>query len=206
MNATTEIIDRVYLGLEEPFIAEMTAKAIEDLWGLDATQEDVDEIYALISDVGLSYAIARVISKNHTVIGWTTHGHNGEDVPVWIYPQSAAIGTIDNTDLPAIGQAGDLDALTEELYIEVNQIFDEDDWSIVESDVYGNLLLVVEDVQMPISKDIAVCNGKEHNLGSLVVYAPQTGKVYIPEKVVALIDRCEDKQNGKKDDDEEDDD
>jgi alkaline phosphatase len=95
--------------------------AIEDLWGLDVTEQDLEEIDALAPEVGLAYAIARVISKNHTVIGWTTHGHNGEDVPVWIYPQSAAIGVIDNTDLPALGQAGDLDALTEKLYIDVIQ-------------------------------------------------------------------------------------
>jgi alkaline phosphatase len=193
--------------LPDNYTDEDLAAAILDLWGITVTDEDLTEIEELAPEVGNAYAIARVISENHTVIGWTTHGHNGEDVPVWAYPPSAAIGTIDNTDLPAMGLAGDLDYLTEDLYIKVSDVFDEDDWMLV-SDEYGNQVLVVEDAQMPISKDYLICNEEVHDLGSLVVYAPERDidlnvlkdRVYIPETAIALIDSCEE------DDDDDDDD
>ena len=166
---------------------------IEDLWGLDVTVQDLDEIDTLAPEVGLAYAIARVISKNHTVIGWTSHGHNGEDVPVWIYPQSAAIGVIDNTDLPALGQAGDLDALSKKLYIDVNEVF-AGNWMLDVSDAENPVLVIDERVELPISKDYAICNEKVYDLGSLVVYAPVTGKVYIPEKAIEVVKSCEKKK------------
>jgi alkaline phosphatase len=173
--------------------------AVEDLWGLEITEDDVDEIDALASEVGKEYAIARIISKNHTVIGWTTHGHNGEDVPVWIYPASAAIGVIDDTELPTIGQAGDLDALTARLFIEVDDVFD--DWSLDKTDPQ-NYVLKVNGAELPINKDVAICKGKEHQLGSLVVYAPTRSlngdpiedRVYIPDEAISLINKC----HGKK--------
>jgi alkaline phosphatase len=196
MQVTSELLaDRV----DDYYDSDLTA-AVEHLWGIEITQDDVDEIEAWAEDmdVGLHYAIAQVISHKYTVVGWTSHGHNGEDVPVWIYPQAAAIGVIDDTDLPFLGQAGDLDALTEKLYVDVAQVFDDDDWSLVEIDDYGNLELQVNDVRLPIDKDLAICNGNEHRLGSLVVYAPMTEKVYIPEKAISLINQCECKDKGKR--------
>lgn len=81
--------------------AELIEKVAE-YWSIDITRNDIDEIRSLESSVGLAYALANVISKNHTVIGWTTHGHNGETVPLWMHGTDAPVGIIDNTDLAQI--------------------------------------------------------------------------------------------------------
>ena len=54
---------------------------IKTWWGIDATDKDINDIALLMKPVkdggkglSLSYAISEVISRNHTIIGWTTHG------------------------------------------------------------------------------------------------------------------------------------
>jgi alkaline phosphatase len=146
--------------------------------------------------------MARVISNNYTVIGWTTHGHNGEDVPVWVYPCSPALGTIDNTLLPRAceGWGGfgprTLDELTDILYINVEDAFP-GEWVLDKTDPENHVLVVKDFARLPISKDLLIIDGKEHRLGSLVVYAPLRDdsnvntvledRVYIPRAAVLKI-------------------
>lgn len=64
-------------------IANLRAQ-IATWWGLDITDDDAQAIldYQAGAGVSLDYAISAVISDRYTVIGWTTHGHSGEDVPL----------------------------------------------------------------------------------------------------------------------------
>jgi alkaline phosphatase len=70
-------------------------------WGIDATDDDVTEILKLYNNEGypLDYALSDVISRNHTVIGWTTNGHDGSDVPLWDYGPDRLTGHVDNTEI-----------------------------------------------------------------------------------------------------------
>jgi alkaline phosphatase len=100
-------------------------QTVIDYWNIDLTAADAQEIAALEPDVGLAYALARVVSKNYTVIGWTTHGHNGETVPLWIYGMDAPAGTIDNTDLAKIAAEAlgvDLDKTSGRLYVDLSTV------------------------------------------------------------------------------------
>jgi hypothetical protein len=49
---------------------ELIAKVAE-YWSLDITPDDVAEIRELEPYVGLNYALACVLGKNYTVVGWT---------------------------------------------------------------------------------------------------------------------------------------
>ncbi|BBO86109.1 alkaline phosphatase [Desulfosarcina ovata] len=165
--------------------------SVSENWGLTITQDDVDEIRAYQDDMGqsLSYSMAAVLSKNYTVIGWTTHGHNGETVPVWVYGDDAPVGTIDNTDLALIAadaMGADLDQVTQDLYVEVSTVFD--DYELDETDA-ENPVLIVKGAEMPISKDYMVYNGKTIQMPGLTVYAPMTGKVYISKQAVNMLRR-----------------
>ena len=176
-------------------------------WNITATDDDVAEILALEPALGMSYALARVISKNHTVIGWTTHGHNGEEVPVWMYPNVFSQQTRDNTELPRIitklwGES--LEKLSAELYINVDDVFP-GEWELDVTDAENPVLVVRDECRLPISKDLLIHDGDEYTLGSLVVYAPLRlgvdddgpgpnsihtvvkDRVYIPKKAVVKI-------------------
>ena len=174
--------------------AELIDKVAE-YWSLHIDQADVDEIRALQPSVGMAYALARVLSKNYTVIGWTTHGHNGETVPLWIYGMDAPVGTIDNTDLAAMAAEAmnvDLQKTTRTLYVDLETVTSD---YVIEGDPgnkddYGmkeNLVLKVKGAELPISKDYMVYKGKTISLPGVTVYAPHTDKVYVSQKALKVL-------------------
>ena len=163
--------------------------SVSENWGLAITQEDVDEIRAYQENMGqsLSYSMAAVLSKNYTAIGWTTHGHNGETVPVWVHGGDAPVGTIDNTDLAKIAADAmktDLDRVSAKLYVDLSEVTS--DYEIVD-DGLGNLTLKVSGAELPISKDYMTYNGKTIQLPGLTVYAPATDKVYVSKKALRML-------------------
>jgi alkaline phosphatase len=94
-------------------LPQAIAENLDEWWGIPGlnqplcsdeqeTDDLVDEILALEPEVGLAYAIAEVISRNCTVFGWTTNGHTGEDVPLWVHDADEAYGVIENTELAEI--------------------------------------------------------------------------------------------------------
>jgi alkaline phosphatase len=157
---------------------------VEEWWSLTITEDDVYEILDLAPSVGLNYALARMVSEKYTVIGWTTHGHNGETVPVWVYGADAPVGTIDNTELAtmvadAFGTS--LADWTDELYVDLSTVTD--DYEIVDAGS-GNLELHVNGATLPISKDYMVKNNGTTELPGLTVYAPATDRVYISKTAI----------------------
>lgn len=163
--------------------------SIKENWGLEITENDVNEIRAYMEDMNqdLSYSMAAVLSKNYTVFGWTTHGHNGETVPVWVHGGDAPVGTIDNTDLAKIAADAidtDLDRVSGTLYVELGEVTT--DYTIVD-DGLGNLTLNVNDAELPISKDYMTYKGRTIQLPGLTVYAPTTDKVYVSKKALRIL-------------------
>ena len=51
----------------------------------------------------------------------------------------------------------------------------------------SNPVLRIGNAELPVDKNILVKNGATHELDGIVVYAPVTGKVYIPTEVISLI-------------------
>ena len=52
-------------------------------------------------------------------------------------------------------------------------------------------MLRIGDAELPVSTNILIKQGVTYELEGIVVYAPATGKVYIPSEVLSLV-------NGKK--------
>jgi alkaline phosphatase len=160
---------------------------VDEWWGLEITEDDVNEILDLNTSVGLSYALSRVISKNYTVIGWTTHGHNGETVPLWVFGADAPAGIIDNTDLAKIAAKSmwvNLDKLTKRLFVDLSTVTS--DFEIDKADP-ENPVLKVAGAELPISKDYMVKNGRTIPLRGLTVYAPANEKVYISKMALRIL-------------------
>ncbi len=156
-------------------------------WSIALTDEDVAEIKNLESSIGLSYALARVVSKNHTIIGWTSHGHTGETVPLWMTGSQAPNQVIDNTDLAYIAAdfiGADLEETTDKLYVDLDSVTG--DYQIDTTDA-DNPILLVAGAELPISKDYMTKNGKTYRLPGLTVYAPLTDKVYISQYAIKML-------------------
>jgi alkaline phosphatase len=163
---------------------------IEAYWtSIDVTPEDVGEIKSKhAGGLDLDYAIAEVISKNHTILGLTTHGHTGEDVPLWSYGPKRLIGRFDNTELAraAANTLGvSLSAAQERLFLDCDDVFPGE--CVLDTTDPANPILNVRDAQLPINKDLLIKGGKTRELEGIVVYAPVTGKVYIPLQAYLCI-------------------
>jgi alkaline phosphatase len=147
--------------------------AVLEHWGITCSEDVAQEIIDLVGpegegyDVSKNYALARVISKHYTAIGWTSHGHDGGTVPVWTYGIDID-GTIDNTELAKIvadAMNVDLNSTTEELYVDIKDVTS--DYEIdVENDV-----LTVGDAVFPLGADYMVVGGKTVSLPGVTVYA-----------------------------------
>jgi len=170
-------------------------------WGIDATDEDITEILELYNNgngLSLDYAISEVISRNHTVIGWTSHGHCGDNVPLWAYGPDHPSGYLDNTEIAeyvAEELDFDLDETNKCLFVEVGKVFSKDngDRQLDENEYLldmtnsSNPVLRIGDAELPVSKNLLIKDGVTHELKGIVVYAPVTGKVYIPDEVLSLV-------------------
>ncbi|MDQ1253852.1 MAG: alkaline phosphatase [Euryarchaeota archaeon] len=178
---------------------------IKTWWGIDATDKDINDITLLMKPVNeggkalsLSYAISEAISRNHTVIGWTTHGHDGSDVPLYAYGPERLTGHVDNTEIAkyiAKELGLDLNKANSRLFVEVGSAFskdngdgklDKNEYQLNMTDP-SNLVLRIGDCQLPIDKNILIKKGATRELEGIVTYAPETGKIYIPAEVVSLI-------------------
>jgi alkaline phosphatase len=181
--------------------SENIKKQLKIWWSITATDDDITEILGLYNNgkgLSLSYAISEVISRNHTVIGWTTRGHSGDDVPLWTYGPDHPTGHMDNTEIAgciAKELGFDLNKTNSRLFVEAGDVFSKDNGDgkldkneyMVDMTDSSNPVLRIGDAELPVSKNILVQNGVTHELEGTVVYAPVTGKVYIPAEVISLV-------------------
>lgn len=169
-------------------------------WGINATDDDVTEILELYNNEGypLDYALSKVISQNYTVIGWTTNGHDGSDVPLWDYGPDRLTGHVDNTEIAryiAKEMGFDLNETNSCLFVEVGDVFSKDNGDgkldkneyMINMTNSSNPVLRIGNAELPVDKNILVKDGVTHELDGIVVYSPVTGKVYIPAEVISLI-------------------
>lgn len=189
-------------------VAKMTDKSDDALsasvsanWGITLTAEDITEIRDLEQSIGLSYALARVVSAYHTIIGWTTHGHTGETVPFWASTNfGAPANVIDNTDLAKIAAEVidvNLKQTTNKLYVDLDTAGVA--YSIDTTTDAANPVVKIGDWELPVSKDYMVKTvnkdkGKKSvvktvtvQLPGLTVYAPETGKAYLSKVALRKI-------------------
>jgi alkaline phosphatase len=185
--------------ISDPDDDAQVKSALLAYWGIGATDEDLREIKALKNtktsaghSMGLASALGEVISRNHLVVGWTTHGHCGGDVPVWSYGPRPLTGTLDNTELARLtaGALGaDLADATERLYVDLSSIINS--YSIDTRDAANPGVVIGRDIFLPADKDILRIAGRPHRLEGIVVYAPMAGnaagKVFVPGDAADLI-------------------
>lgn len=175
--------------------------AVQTWWGMTLTDADVTEILSWPLTTAFNYRLASVVCKNYTTIGWTTYGHNGDDVPLWTYNCDLR-GTIENTeiaekifDLFGVGS----EWLNRELFMDADSVFP-GVWTLDKTDAANPVFIVSMDgltFRMPINKDelryVQPASGRfpekevKMPLRGLVVHAPKTNRVYLPGDAVRHI-------------------
>jgi alkaline phosphatase len=182
---------------DDPDAAAIEA-AVAEYWDIALSDEDLAEIQSEAAQVGYSTAIAKVVSANHTVFGWTTHGHTGEDVTLWSYGPMAPVGQIDNTELGlAVAEAfglnmalGDPEGLNQALFVDAQEVFPRQ----ARSDLSDpeNPVLEIRNWRLPANKDLMLWrDGRSCRLDGLVVHAPEAndglGRWFIPRMAAEVI-------------------
>lgn len=156
-------------------------------WGLeDVSAEEVARIQAY-QGPHLSNAIAPVMSLRSNV-GWTTHGHTGEDVILYTYGLDMPAGTVENTDIAhacAAWMGFRLEEVDAKLFRPGEQVAAQlgGRASIDRSDPENPVWVIRKEeggeVRFPFSKDLMIVDGKTYRLMGPTVYAPHTGRVYL---------------------------
>jgi alkaline phosphatase len=151
---------------------------VSEWWGLEITDDDAAMILTFEykdEDVFDAYPISEYISKHYTVFGWTTHGHSGEDVPLWSYGRNRPVGLFDNTELAeVVASAFNFDLKGSGMWIEYP------DTVLDTKNIDANPVATIDGARYPVSKDIMIDDGVSKDLLGITVYAPESGKVYIP--------------------------
>jgi alkaline phosphatase len=174
-------------------------------WGISVTDQDIATMRPDFSKPWDAYSISEYISEKYTVFGWTTHGHCGDDVPLWAYGPKGTVpvGHIDNTELASIvadALGFSLSEVSDKLFVDVNEVFS-GEWTLNKNDPKNPVLEISSNGQsafLPISKDLLVItkNGstKIVPLDGVIVYSPiyvgstpQEDRVYINQQVVTLL-------------------
>lgn len=159
----------------------------------DLTQEEIE----LIKKADLSKMNATVgpMISDRANIGWTTTGHTGEDVPLFIYApdQDRLTGVVQNTDIAlyiAKKLGVSLSETTAELFIPVRQAFEAKGATVAWSETVAfNPVVTVtkgENVlELFVHTNKAIYNGTEIELNGVIVYNGIS--TYVPQDAVDLI-------------------
>jgi alkaline phosphatase len=141
-----------------------------------------------------NYTIGPMISRR-SKIGWTTNGHTGEEVVLYIYhPKNyRPTGVIQNTDIAIyIDEILSLNTfkLNNILFTDVTDEFSNSDFkiSINNTDIYNPILIIQKgnkNFQFPINKNIVYIDGKIKTFRGLTIFNGK--KWFLPEEAVKMI-------------------
>jgi alkaline phosphatase len=187
---------------------EQTRDIINQYWSLNLTLTDIQAIKALTAAsstrtaVSMDYAISEYVCQKFTVFGWTTHGHTGDDVPLWAWGpnDSTPSGHYDNTDLAKIVAETlgfSLNQAQTQLYVDVTSAFKNSQLTLNTTDTTNPVLQISmngKTAYLPISKDVMTIkysNGltRTYNLEGLVVRSPMinANQVFVPQQVISIL-------------------
>ncbi|MEW6259874.1 MAG: alkaline phosphatase [Thermodesulfobacteriota bacterium] len=172
---------------------ERLAAVIREGWGMEITVDDASSILKLSEKYQKepSSAIGEVLSPKYTYVGWTSHGHCGGDVPLFAYGPGKPHGNLHATeiaDVCARALGVDLRKLNERLFVDATQVFD----SVrIDTPRTDNPVAVVtwkgKQASFLVNKNLLEIDGKAFPLEGVVVYIPNTEKLYVPLEAVQRI-------------------
>lgn len=138
--------------------------------------------------------MSKLINKR-SHIGWTTGGHTGEDVPLFVYAPSynnQLTGTIQNSDIAlytAKAMGMDLDIASKELFVPQSELGGKGYNASIDLTDATNPVLVVEksgiEYRFPENKNYYLENGVQKSYNGINVY--NSKQFYIPQVALDMI-------------------
>jgi alkaline phosphatase len=157
-----------------------------DKWKLDLDETQASDILKFKK---FPYGVADYISGNFTVIGWTTGGHSGVDVPLWVYAPDNYTpfrGNINNTDI-ALNLAKmmdiDLKLIRDELFVDALSAFP--DSKIIE-DKTGPIF-TTGNFKVPVNKNIVMDGDNITGTKGVSVFINEINKFFISKDALKII-------------------
>jgi|LFRM01.1.fsa_nt_gb alkaline phosphatase len=142
----------------------------------------------------LNYVVGPLISKR-AHIGWTTNGHTGEDVVLYVYSPTGdrPTGVIENTDIARYMErilGLNLEETTKKLFVPARAAFEAQgarvEWDTTDP---SNPVVVVTRgnsiLKFPVNKNLAEINGKLVKMNGLTVYNGVT--TFVPQEALDLL-------------------
>ncbi len=174
---------------------ENLQKVVQEYWGLKPTDEEAARIIALARTYGNNphNALAEILCRQHTCLGWTTHGHTGGDVPLFAFGPHRPAGLVDGPDIGRICARAlglSLERLNARLFVEAAGALAGGEVAVDRSDPENPLIKISYQgtkAELPANKNLLRLEGRAVPLEGLVVNASPTGKVYLPRQAVNLI-------------------
>jgi len=170
-------------------------RIVKEYWGMAITDADANQILAVAKrdkDTPQN-AFGEVLCPKYTVIGWTTHGHCGGDVPLFAFGPGRPAGLVDSPEIGRVIARAlglDLEKLTERLFVDAKQAFGDGKVTLDAADKQNPVVAIEfqgKTARLPVNKNLVQLGGKAVELEGVVVYASDTGKAYIPVQAVKMI-------------------
>ena len=127
ISAFTDTLKKVHITEEE--LAKIiinnddqTSNLIQTNFGFGPTDAELQSVMQANSEAGKMKALRTILNKRSD-LGWTTGGHTGEDVALYVYAndyKNQLTGTIQNSDIGkyvAKAMGGDLEKTSEKLFV-----------------------------------------------------------------------------------------
>ncbi|AOT70432.1 alkaline phosphatase [Geosporobacter ferrireducens] len=183
-------------GVESKLNADKSnvVEVMKEYYGIDdLTEEEITAIQAA-AKTKLNYAVGKMISKR-AFLGWTTEGHTGEEVALYVYSpnRERLTGVVENTDIAKYIESVlklNLKESNEKLFIAAQAAFKAKGAtvSLDESDKENPVLTVTKDkieLKFPAFKNIVIKNGQSIKMKGLTIF---NGEVfYVPKEAVDMI-------------------
>lgn len=185
-------------GIEKKLNEERSniADVMKTYYGIsDLTAEEIKEIKETEED-SMNYTVGPMIAKRAN-IGFTTTGHTGEDVALYVYAPEGVdqlTGTVENTDIAVYMEKAmglDLSKTTDALFVKARTAFESKGATVEydnKTDSKNPVLIVKKDdvvVKMPINKNIAYVNDVPTTLDGVVIFNGIS--IYVPQSAIDLI-------------------
>ncbi len=170
-------------------------RVVKEWWGLEITEDDAKQILEVAGrNIGSAHnAFGEVLCARYTVLGWTTHGHAGGDVPLHAFGPDRPVGTFDQPQIArrmAQSMGVDLDATTHRLFVDVRTEFVADQIELEGVRAANPVLRIRHQnrtAELPINKNVLKIGDEEIALEGVVVHIAETGKTYIPQQAIRRI-------------------